>query len=114
MYLVQQITSDAQQIQTITLSDGSNFTIQIEYKPNQSGWFIISLTSGTFTITNMRICGSPNLLYQYRNQISFGLACTIVGANEPTQQTDFSNGNANLYILTATEVAQYTSYLNGQ
>ena len=104
MFRIQQITDNAYQQQTLVLPDGESIFIQIEYKPMQYGWFIRRLEYLDFVINGVRICTSPNLLYAFKNQIPFGLACTTEANNEPTQQQDFSSGRSKLYILTAEEV----------
>lgn len=114
MYLIQQITVDARQKQTLILPDGSQLKIQMTFRPMQLGWFFDELTHEDFTITGIRICITPNLLYQFKNKIPFGIACFSNDKREPTLQEDFSSGNANLYVLTAEEVQNYLEYLSGQ
>ncbi len=111
MYAVNQITNDPFQQQTLVLPDGTSLQLQIYFMPLQYGWFITSLTYGTFTLNGLRITNSPNMLHQFRNQLPFGLACFSTNNREPSQQTDFSSGASQLYILTAAEVAAYTAYL---
>ena len=113
MYVVQQISADALQSQTIVLADGTTLSLQLRYIPLQYGWFLTQLTYGSFTLQGFRIVASPNMLYQYLNQIPFGLACFVAGGREPTQQQDFSSGAANLYILTQAECQDYTTFLEG-
>jgi hypothetical protein len=126
MYKILQITKDPLQRFNLILLDGSALQMEIYYRPMQYGWFINSLVyaaatanygapsnySGQFTIQGMRITNSPNMLHQYRNQISFGLACYTNGGREPTQQEDFESGASSLYILTSEEVAQYAELLS--
>lgn len=111
MLLIGQITADPLQQQSPLLSDGSQFLLQMYYRPLQYGWFINELTYGDFTLQGLRITNSPNFLYQWRNKIPFGLACYTQGNREPTQQGDFASGQAQLYLLTAAEVAAYEQYL---
>jgi len=111
MYLIQQITTDPTQTQTLILPNGSAANLTISYAPQQYAWFILSLTYKTFTVKGMQITANPNLLNQWRNSIPFGLGCFVVGNREPTQQQDFSSGAAQLYILSQTEVTQYATFL---
>lgn len=113
MYTIQQITTDPLQTQSLVLPDGTSIQFTIVYKPLQYSWFIQDLVYGDFEIQGARICVSPNMLYQYKNQIPFGLACFSANNREPTLQDDFSSGNAQLYILTPEEVAEYASFLSG-
>lgn len=113
MFIVSSISADAKQKQTLSLSNGTSFTIQMEYKPLQSSWFFTSIAYGDFEITNLRICTSPNMLHQYKNKIPFGIAVTSIGNFEPTQQQDFSSGRSVMYILDSTETDQYYQFLQG-
>lgn len=114
MLLIQQITDDSKQKQTLLLEDGTSLALTISFVPQQRGWFISELTYLDFTIKNRRICNSPNMLHQFRNQIPFGLSCVTTEDREPTQQEDFSSENSKLYILTEAEVAEFAEYLSGQ
>lgn len=111
MLLIQQITSDALQQQTLVLPTGDTFLLQLYFRPMQYGWFINQLTYGDFQLQGLRISNNPNLLYQWRNKLPFGLACYSSSGREPSQQEDFSSGASKLYVLTAAEVRAYTEIL---
>jgi hypothetical protein len=111
MYLIQQITSDALQKQTLILPDGTTLSLTINFVPLQYGWFITNLVYQSFILNGLRLTNSPNMLHQFRNQIPFGLACFSLSNREPSQAEDFSSGASQLYILSAAEVAQYTGLL---
>lgn len=111
MLLIQQLTSDPLQSQNLVLPDGSQLTLTIYFSPMQLGWFITSLIYGAFTLNGLRITNSPDMLYQFKNEIPFGLACFTKGNREPSQQQDFSSGASSLYILTSAEVEQYSEFL---
>ena len=113
MYDVQQITNFAKQTQTLKFPDGTTIALSLEYKPLQNGWFITSLTYGDFSLSNIRIVISPNFLYQYKNQIPYGIGCASTDGFEPVQQEDFNSGRCKLYILDAEEVAALEDYING-
>lgn len=114
MYQVQNITADAVQQQNLVLPDGTIVSLSLIYITQQYGWFITNLTYGSFIINNLRITNSPNMLFQFKNQIPFGLACFSTENREPTQQADFFSGEANLYILTPSEVNDYVQFLEGK
>jgi hypothetical protein len=111
MYLIQQITDDPLQSQTLILPDGTSLGLTINFVPMQYGWFITELSYGSFTLNGLRISNSPNMLHQFKNQIPFGLGCFSTNNREPSQQEDFSSGTSQLYILSAAEVAQYAGLL---
>lgn len=114
MRIIQQITDNAKQKQTIILDDGSSFSLRLEYKPLQLGWFIVELNYNGFILQNIRIVNSPNFLQQFKNQIPFGLACSVKGGQEPMLQEDFAQNRATLYLLDADEVAEFGDFLGGQ
>lgn len=112
MYLIQQITSDSYQQQTLVIPGSSKTCLlQMYFMPMQYAWVITKLKFDNFTLTGLRITNSPNLLQQYRNQLPFGLACFSTNSREPTQQQDFSSGNSVLYLLSASEVKYWTNLL---
>jgi hypothetical protein len=111
MLRILQITNDSKQKQTILLQDGTSFTIEMHFVPMQYGWFIRELTYLDFTLRNLRICNNPNMLYQFRNQLPFGLACFSDEDREPSLREDFSSGASKLYVLTEEEKEEYTEYI---
>lgn len=114
MQLIEQITTDARQQQTLVLPDGSSLTFTMYFVPMQFGWFFTDITYGDVIIKGRRIFVSPNMLYQFKNQIPFGIACFSKNSREPTLQQDFASGSASLYLLTAAEVALLTeAFENG-
>lgn len=114
MLLVQQVTSDPLQTQTIILPDGSSFSLTLYFSESQIGWFITNFTYGTFVLNGVRVTNNPNILNQWRNILPFGLACFSSQNREPTQAQDFSSGASNLYVLTQAEVLEYSEYLQGE
>lgn len=112
MFQIQNITADARQKQTLVLDDGSFVEISIAFVPMQQGWFITSLVYGDFVLNGLRICNSPNMLYQFRNQIPFGLACFSNQEREPSLQDDFFSGASRLFVLSEEEVDAYVGFLS--
>lgn len=113
MFVIQNVTSNAKQKRILLLQDGSPIHVEMEFKPMQFGWFFNSLTYGdNFVLNGLRICNSPNMLYQWKNLIPFGLACFSTANREPSQQQDFSSGSSILYLLSETEVLQYADFLS--
>lgn len=111
MLQIQQITSAPLQQQALTLDDGTRVTIKLYFRPMQYGWFLEELTYGSFVLRGLRISNSPNMLYQWRNLLPFGIACFSSGNREPMLQQDFSSGASKLYLLTKAEVDRYTEIL---
>lgn len=114
MFLINQVTSDPLQKQTLILPDGTSLIMTISFLPLQYGWFITEMIYGSFALEGVRIVVSPNILQQFKNQIPFGLGC--FGNNvsrEPTQQQDFSSQTFSLYILDSNEVTEFGRLLAG-
>lgn len=111
MYLIQQITADPTQTQTLILPTGGQIALTISFYPQQYAWYVVLLAYQNFVVQGLQITANPNLLQQWRNSIPFGLGCFVTGNREPTQQQDFQSGAAQLYILSAAEVVQYTAFL---
>ena len=111
MLLIQQVTSNPLQKQTLVLEDGSAFSMTVYFRPMQQGWFINELIYGDFTLYGMRIVNSPNMLNQWRNKLPFGLACFTAGNREPSLQQDFISGTSKLYVLNQAEVDEFAEYL---
>ena len=116
MYLIQWPTNAPLQSQQIVIPSGTgagtSLTLTTRFSPMQIGWFVDSLTYGsTFILNGLRITTQPNMLYQFLNQIPFGLGCFSTDNREPTQQDDFFSGACNLYLLDSTEIAEYAEIL---
>jgi hypothetical protein len=112
MYQIQQISDSARQNQTLTLPDGTQINISMYYSNLQQGWFFSNITYGTFVLNGLRITVNPNMLYQWKNILPFGINCfSDSTTREPSQQEDFSSGLFKMYVLSAAEVAEYTAYL---
>jgi hypothetical protein len=111
MLLIQKISTDSYQTQTVRLDDGTSFVMTLYYVPLQYGWFITELVYLDFVVRNIRVTNIPNILYQWKNKLPFGLFCVTDGGREPSQLEDFATGVARLYVLTADEVEEYTEFL---
>lgn len=111
MKLIQQITADPLQQQVLILPDGSGVTIQLYYRPNQYGWFFNQISWNGFLAYGIRITNSPDILYQFKNQLTFGIGCFSNANREPTQIEDFASGASKLYLLSQEEVLAYQEFL---
>ena len=116
MYLLTGLTSNTLQRQRLILPNGDPIILVIEFKPLQFGWFIRQLTYELkdFELRGMRINTGPNILYQFKNILRFGMACITKQNREPSLQEDFSSGNSQLYILSESETEELAGYFSGQ
>lgn len=114
MLKITSMTNDPYQKQTFFLPDGDQVTFLLYFRPMQYGWFIQEMTFNDFVLKGVRITNSPNMLFQFMNQIPFGLACYSKENREPMLQDDFSSGASTLYLLTAEECQEYLEFVRGQ
>ncbi len=112
MYLISGITDDPKQNQTLVLPNGKQATLYLEYKPQQTGWFM-NLTYGDFDLKNVRVVNSSNILHQFRNLIPFGVGCLVDQDQEPMLQKDFLYLRARLYVLSEAQVLAFEDILSG-
>lgn len=113
MYRIDGISAYTYQKQRLILPNGDPIILTIRFDPLQYGWFITELTyePTDFVLKGARIVMNPNMLYQYRKLIPFGLACFTNSGQEPSQQEDFSSGAATLYLLSQEEVEEFAAGL---
>lgn len=107
------ITDDVVQVQNVTIYDGSQISFQMRWSYSNLAWFFDYFTWNSFTLNSFQITNQPNMLRQWKNILTFGLACISTKSREPQLQSDFIVGNSNLYVLTATEVQVYEAILSG-
>lgn len=98
MNLLNTLSNDARQTQTIPVPDGSQIFFRIEYRENQAGWFY-SLNWKTVSINNRRLVCSPNILRQFRRVLPFGFFVTSKDGLEPIYAEDFSSQRVLVYFL---------------
>lgn len=104
MKQIQGLTSQPKQQFTIPLVDGSRVSCYMEYRTQQSGWFL-DLTWQDWTLNGMRVFASPNMLRQWQDIIPFGLAVLTTGNVEPLNSTDFSDATAVMVLLEGADIA---------
>lgn len=111
MRIVQRVSANPWQRQSLALDDGTTFSLELYFRPMQQGWFINELVYGDFVLRGTRVVSIPNMLNQWRNLLPFGLGCFSVANRDPQLQEDFISGAATLYVLSAAEVTEYAEYL---
>lgn len=109
MQRVTGISDYPSQIVNLTAEDGSTVTLTLTVRPQQTGWYFDLIWNGVSPakpINGVRITTFPNLLRQWKNLLSFGIACVTSDGREPLGAADFQSGYARLLLLSATDVAQ--------
>lgn len=105
MQQLNNLTNDADQLLTFDIEDGSTLQLEFIYRPAIQRWSL-NLTHPLLTLAGVNLCLGPNILRQWRNLVSFGMALTAVDRLDPVDPSDFSNGRVLVYMLTAAEVQQ--------
>ncbi len=113
MRKIQGISLDPKQQFEILLDNGRTFTLSLEYKPLQLGWFC-GVSYGSFQVQAVRVVYGYNSLAQFSNLIPFGLACFTQSGREPFFLEDFQSGNAALCVLDLAELADLEAYLGSK
>ena len=110
MQIITGITSDPKQTISIPLTDGTSVSLNLDFKPQQLGWFYsiaYSAKTTNFQLTGSRLVTSPNILRQYQDIIPFGISVVTQGNVEPTTQTAFTDGTiAAFLLLDQTDIAE--------
>lgn len=104
MKQIQGLSSQYKQQFTIPLTDGSRVSAYMEYRAQQTGWFL-NLVWEDWTLNGLRITASPNILRPWQNVIPFGLAVLTSSNVEPLNNTDFSTGVAVMMLLEGEDIA---------
>ena len=113
MYQIQNITDDAKQTLNLILPNNDRAQLSIEYKSNLQSWYM-TLSYGSFSLSNRKIYTSSNMLRQWKSTLPFGMGCFAVDGQDPYFIDDFKTGRCGLLVLTATEVGNFESYLKAQ
>ena len=114
MYRVQNLTSNGRQRQILVLPDGTQVLFTLAFSPLQGCWFIPRLEYQNWVLRGLKITTNANMLFQFRNQIPFGLACFTDNQREPSLIEDFSSGASRLFILSEDEVDYFTRVISGE
>ncbi len=112
MNLIDNLSSEANQLTRLILPDGTQVDFNLIYRPTIGRW-MLNVSRGTFSVDGLNICVFPNLLSQWRELIPFGLACVTTDGADPVYIDDFSSGRAQLFLLTQDEVASVEATILG-
>lgn len=104
MRYIDKITDGSKQKFILVGESGEKIDFYLYYAPSQQSWFF-DISYGDFTANGLKVSCSPNLLRQWKNKITFGLACITLNDLDPSRLTSFSNADAQLCLLNADDVA---------
>ena len=95
----------------VTNFDGAIFNIELFFRFATNYWYL-TVTTADFSVRNMKVVMSPNLLRQYSAYFNFGIACIVDDGVDPRFIDDFQVERASLYLLDADDVAAYEESLS--
>ena len=110
MNIINGLTNAPNQTIQVSLEDGSVFTLNLYYRPQQNGWFFDVIWPGSsvipipFSSYNRRLVASPNVLRQFRQLIDFGILVATPDNSDPNLQTAFVDGSTVVTLLNAADV----------
>lgn len=91
------LTIDPKQEFFAVIAGYDSAKISLEFKPNQFGWFM-AVEWGDFVVRNLRVTNFPNILYQFKNTLPFGIFVDGANGLDPLVFNAWTTNNA-LYIL---------------
>lgn len=105
MLYINKITNAANQQLLLTGIPNLQINMTLRFMPRIQQW-IVGVDDGTNSIQGISVVTGPNILRQWKNILSYGIACLRTDGLDPYQINDFSGQVANLYLLDAMDVAQ--------
>jgi hypothetical protein len=112
MIQITEITDESKQKHLLEIEGFEKATLYLEFKPNKNAWFF-SLEWQTFSTYNIQLVKNYNLLRQFKNIIPFGIAIYTKSGQDPMTDDAFSSGDAEFFLLTASEVLELEAALYG-
>lgn len=107
------ITTQARQSFTVISEEGEEIKISLRFLPTQVSWFMDVVTEN-FSVYNLRVSISPNILDKFHNILSFGICVLAQDGVDPFQVDDFYTGRAEFYILDKEDKDLITEGLDGK
>lgn len=104
MNLLNKISSDARQQFTLIGAAGEQISFFLYFMPSQNAW-CCDIAWNDFKVQGLQIVVGPNILRQWRNVITFGIACYSTDAYDPQYLNDFLTGRIRLYTLSSDDIA---------
>lgn len=105
MLYINKITNAPQQDLNLTGIPNVNIDMALRYLPRMKLWSM-DLTWNSISANGIIITTSPNMLRSFRHIFPFGMTCLTTNGLDPYNIDDFAAQAANLYLLTAADVAE--------
>ena len=90
MKRIVELSDQSKQKINFVLDNNKIFVLQLYFIDNQIGWFYnIDYENGNKIINGRRLVVAPNVLYQWKNILPFGLFVSSTDDGDPYFQNDF-------------------------
>lgn len=115
MNVINGITEDPKQVLQVNLPDGSQFTFELFFRPQQAAWFFSVNWPGPaaggpgLEMNGRHLVVSGNLLRQFRSLIPFGLAVFSPDNADPITQSCLSDGTVAVVLLNQADLSSIES-----
>ena len=113
MKLYNTLTSESFQPFYLVTDSGKRVDILLFFMPTQECWRI-NISCDNFSINNIKVCSSLNLLDKWHNIIDFGISIYTKDGLDPWRLEDFKDGYASFYLLNENDLKEVTGVLNGE
>ena len=113
MVLINGISAYPTQTLSIASPNGDgDISFTLRYQARTSSWNCDISFGDDFVVNGLKLVMNPNILYQFHNNISFGLMVKSVDGYDPMFVNDFiSDGRCELYLLTSDEITTIQDYI---
>lgn len=106
MFRITSITDEPKQTYKLPIEDSDlDADMTLTWRDTQNSWFM-DVSFDTFSVKQIRVTFSPNLLIQFANRIPFGLMCVSENKQDPLDIQAFLDGTCSLNILSRAEVTE--------
>jgi hypothetical protein len=118
MQYLNNITDDPDQLMLVQLGGGNTVQLELIYRPAVQRWtmnlWYPNPATPSLQLMGNGLCVHPNLVRAWKNLIPFGLAISSLFDVGPVNITDFQDGTASLYVLSAAEVQMVEQQILGR
>lgn len=106
------LTDSAYQSVSFITNEGEKVTLTLRFIPSQQTWFL-DVESSSLTTRGLALATFKNILYQFKNKITWGLYVWSIDGFDPFKIDDFSSKRVCLAVLEDLENAVIEEFLNG-
>lgn len=106
------LNDNSYQSVSFNTKEGELVKLTFRFVPSQETWFF-DVESPSLTVFGLALTAFSNILYSYKNIISWGMYVWSKDGFDPWRINDFSSGRIRVAILEDLENAVIEEFLNG-